>query len=477
MTMPSHANPRSDSDARPRGFDAGSLPPVRLAAALGDADRERQLLPALLESGDFVLVDRCLTAEQLLSIFELGRADAALVAADLHRLTEAALAELIREGVPLVLLAPDPDAERWQSFVGQILPIDADAEGVRRALLDAMHGELTQPSAATARPEPDSTGSSDAETIESAAAAAMVIAIAGGHGSPGRTTLAVNLAVALGAVAPTILVDADLFGPSVAVHLDLDPSHNLRMVAHAAPSTAREWECALAEEAQPLGPWSPHGVAICGVPKPELRAAVSPQFFGRLLTELRVHFRYVIVDAGADFFGAEAVLYRTAVSLADDVLFVAATDLASLWHARRALPQVGTYARLPSGKIALVLNRHDRRHHYGRAEIEWALGLSAVTVIPHDHDAAQRALAAQRPLILVHRSRAARALRDLAGRVHGGKLALPPEPAVKRPLRQRQAVDAARNRPPLSQGVRHPAANAVSTDGGGRHGDDVVPVR
>lgn len=459
----SQANPWPESDARPRDLDAGGLPPVRLAAALGDADRERQLLPALFESGDFVLVDRCLTAEQLLSIFELGRADAALVATDLHRLTEAALAELIREGVPLVLLAPDPDAERWQSFVGQILPIDADAERVRRALLDAMHGERIQPPAALARPEPDSTGSSEAETIESAAAAATVITIAGGHGSPGRTTLAVNLAVALGAVAPTILVDADLFAPSVAVHLDLDPTRNLRMLAHTAPSTTHDSERALVDEMQPLGPWSPHGVALCGVPKPDARTAVSPQFVERLLAELRVRFRYVVVDAGADFFGAEAVLYRTALSLADDVLFVAAADLAGLWHARRVLPRIRTDARFPSDKIALVLNRYDRRHHYGRAEIEWALGLSAIAVIPHDHDAAQRALAAQRPLILDRRSRAARALRDLAGRVHDGKLALPPEPAVKRP--------------PLSQGAMHPASNAVSTDGGGRHGDDVVPVR
>ena len=478
MTMPSHANPWSESDARPRRSDGGNLPPVRLAAALGDADRERQLLPALLESGDFVLVDRCLTAEQLLSSFELGGADAALVAADLHRLTEAALAELIREGVPLVLLAPAPDAEHWQSFVGQTLPIDADAERVRRALLDAMHGERIQPPVAPARPEPDPTGSSDAETIESAAAAATVFAIAGGHGSPGRTTLAVNLAVALGAVAPTILVDADLFAPSVAVHLDLDPTRNLRMLAHAAPSTSREWESALAEEAQPLGPWSPHGLALCGVPKPELRTAVSPQFVERLLAELRVHFRYVIVDAGADFFGVETVLYRTALSLADQALFVAATDLGGLWHARRALPRVRADARLPSSKIALVLNRHDRRHHYGRAEVEWALGLSAVAVIPHDHDSAQRALAAQRPLILARRSRAARALRGLAERMHGGRLAPLPELTGNGRLhRRRRAIESGPIRQSLSPAGNHPASNTVSTDGGGRHGDDVVSVR
>jgi hypothetical protein len=48
--------------------------------------------------------------------------------------------------------------------------------------------------------------------------------------------------------------------------------------------------------------------------------------------------------------------------------------------------------------------------------------------VPYDNPGVQKALAAQRPL--VHgRGPAARALLDLAERVHGGELVLPPEPA------------------------------------------------
>jgi hypothetical protein len=51
-------------------------------------------------------------------------------------------------------------------------------------------------------------------------------------------------------------------------------------------------------------------------------------------------------------------------------------------------------------------------------------------VIPFDHAAVERSIAAQRPVVLDHKSRAAHVLLDLAGRVHGGKLVLPPEPGV-----------------------------------------------
>jgi MinD-like ATPase involved in chromosome partitioning or flagellar assembly len=236
----------------------------------------------------------------------------------------------------------------------------------------------------------------------------------------------VSLAAALGAVAPTVLVDADLSGPSVAVHLNLDWTRNLYMLAHAAPATRREWERAIEQETQPLGPRSPHGVALCGVPKPAMRAAVTAGFLERLVTELRRPYRYVVLDVGADLLGAEAAAHRAAVALGQHVLLTAAADLAGLWHARTALGLLHTLVPVGPERMALVVTRHDRRHHQGRAEIEWALRVPAAAVVPYDHGAAQRALAAQRPLVHDGRSRAGRALLDLAERIHaGGPIRMP----------------------------------------------------
>ena len=253
-----------------------------------------------------------------------------------------------------------------------------------------------------------------------------VIVVAGGPGGPGRTTVAVSLAAALGAVAPTVLVDADLSGPSVAVHLNLDWTRNLYMLAHAGPATRGEWERAIAQETQPLGPRSPHGVALCGVPKPAMRAAVSAGFLERLVAELRRRYRYVVVDVGADLLGPEAACAPGRGGAGPARPARGGADLAGLWHARTALGLLRTHVPVAPERVALVVTRHDRRHHQGRAEIEWALRVPAAAVVPYDHGAAQRALAAQRPLVLEDRSRAGRALLDLAERIHaGGPIRLP----------------------------------------------------
>src|ERR1700687_3227353 len=80
-------------------------PPLRLAVGLGDPSREREILSALGESSTFLVAERCLAADQLLSCLRTERIDAVLVAADLHRLTDRMLEEITRTGVPLVLLA------------------------------------------------------------------------------------------------------------------------------------------------------------------------------------------------------------------------------------------------------------------------------------------------------------------------------------------------------------------------------------
>jgi hypothetical protein len=80
--------------------------------------------------------------------------------------------------------------------------------------------------------------------------------------------------------------------------------------------------------------------------------------------------------------------------------------------------------------VALIINRHDRHHHHGPREIEWALGVPVAAVVPHDHRHTQRALTAQRPLV-TGGGRASQVLLDLAQRAHGGDIVLPPEPGTR----------------------------------------------
>ncbi len=421
---------------------ARNRPPPQVAVGLGDPERDQRLLPPLDESHEFVIVERCLAADELLTLLRQRPIDVALVAFDLHRLSRAMLTELQATHVPMVLLAYNPNEEPWASFVGIVLPLDADADTVREALLAAAHGERRptmseederqpvvsedgEPTAASGRQINRTGPLTDDEALG-------IIAVASGHGSPGRTMLATNIAAALGAAAPTILVDADLSGPSIALHLDLDPTRNLYMLAHAEPQSPREWDYAIAQEVQPLAARSGQAHVLCGLPKADLRSLLTPQFCERLLHELHLRYRYVVLDIGADFIGPDVALHHVAIGLAEQVLLVTASDMAGLWHGRAALGRLQTKLSVPTDRIALVLNRHDRRLHHRRTEIEWTLRTPTAAVIPYDYRAAQRAVLQQRPLIHVSRGRASRALLDLADRIHGERIILPPEATDRR---------------------------------------------
>lgn len=407
--------------------EGSGKPLLRIAAGLGDPEREHSLLSALVGSGEIIIAERCLTADELLTAVQNGKLDAVLAAIDLHRLSDGRLRELMRTRVALVLLVFDVDDERWQSFPGIILPLDADADIVRGALHAATRSERPQP--VWPRGEPEAQLVAASNTIHEPPTALSLLTVASGPGSPGRTTVAINLAAALGAVAPTVLVDADLAGPTVAAYLDLDPTRNLSMLAHAEPETPGEWDRAISQEIQPLGSRSRQAFVLCGVPKPEMRTSISARFLERVVAELCQRYRYVILDIGADLLTVEAELHRTALTLAQQVLLVTSADLVGLWRARTALGVIQNRLQLNSERVSIIVNRHDRRHSHSRTEIEWALSVPVAALVPYDHAALQRALRDQRPLVLDNRSRSARALLDLAERVHGGSLELPAEPA------------------------------------------------
>jgi Flp pilus assembly CpaE family ATPase len=403
---------------------------LRLALGLGDQELEQRLRPALDAADDVVVVAQCLGAEQLLQVVESRQADAAVVAWSLHRLSDVVLEQLDRAGLPVVLLVPDPEDERWRARRGPVLPLEADAATIREVVLAVRRGERPfMTSVSRPRPTPEPVTLKPADAPEGPPEG--IIAVAGGAGSPGRTTVAINLATALGAAAPTVLVEADLSAPALAAYLDRDPSLNLCTLAHAVRDEPRAWGPALADELQPLARHSPLGLVLCGPPKREMRTSIAPAFLERLLVELAHRYRYVVVDVGPDLLGMDAAAanHRAALSSARHVLVVSASDLVGLWHARTALDQFERQLGITRPSVSLILNRHDARYHHAQSEVAWHLGAPIAAVIPFDHQGCQRAIVEQRPLVVDGTSRASRALLGLAERVHAGKLRLAPEPA------------------------------------------------
>jgi MinD superfamily P-loop ATPase len=415
---------------------------VRLVLGLGDQELEQRLRPTLEMIDDLMIVDQCLAADQLLQVAQSGQVDAIVVAWSLHRLTDALLEQLERPGLTLIVLVPDPGDERWTRRSWTVLPYGADAAAIHQALLSSRPGARpvyrSAPTVEPIRPKP-------ADRQDPAPGG--IVAVTGGAGSPGRTTVAINLAVALGAGAPTALVEVDLSAPAVAAYLDCDPSRNVCTLAHAVRDDPRLWGTALADELQPIGPRSVSAVVLCGPPKREMRTSVAPSLLEPLVAELTRRFRWIILDVGAELLGMDsaATNHRAALTLAHRVLVVARADLVGIWHTRTALDQLEHLVGIERQRVHLVLNRYDARFHHSRQEVEWHLGVPVAAVIPLDHAAMQRALSEQRPVVLDTRTRAARALLSLAERMNAGKLRLPPEPAGRSRTSWWQRLFAARN--------------------------------
>jgi Flp pilus assembly CpaE family ATPase len=232
--------------------------------------------------------------------------------------------------------------------------------------------------------------------------------------------VAISLAAALGAVAPTVLVELDLCASAVAAYLDLDPTRNLCTLAHSVGDGARNWSVALGEELQPLQAAEPAAAQVlCGPPKREMRSTITPRMVDKLVGELARGNRWVILDVGPELQGLDVTpaAHRSALARADHLLVVSGSDLVSLWHARTLLDQFENLLEIERERVNLVLNRHDGRFHHSRDEIEWHLGAPVVGVVPFDQPAIQRAIADQRPVVVDRSSRAGRALQSLADRI------------------------------------------------------------
>ena len=405
---------------------AGRL--IRLAVGLGDTEREHRLLPELTQNQELVVVHRSLAADELLDRLNARDVDVALLAGDLHRLNADRQRELLGCSVPLVVLSATAEQAQWRAGGAAVVDLDASATELREAIAAVLDGTYATPAPAEETIEAVQHGDDSGDSV---ASVPSVIAVASAPGSPGRSTVALNLATSLGAVTATVLVDLDITAPSQAMLLDSDPTRNIYMLAHAAPETTREWDHRLQQELQPISHRSRFGRALCGVPKPEMRSTVSTRFLDELLSQLQQRYRYVVLDLGGDALETGSVIGQLALRSAGRILLVSTADVLGLWRTRMAINRLdGAHDRL-----AVVVNRYDKRHHHSRKEIEWSLGVPLAAILPYDRPAMERALAKQRPAVLDRKSRAGRGLLDLAARLHGDRLFLPLE---EQPARRRK---------------------------------------
>lgn len=377
---------------------------IVLIVAAG-APWESAALAALGARSDVVVLKRCVDVDDLLATAAAGQAEVAVVGLDAPGFDVPAVDLLRRHGVRPVAVCPAGSAIEAGRTRGARIGVatvlaDDDIDGLVEAVRRPQ-----QPTAPDA-PRGDTATAPGGQPALPGGPAGRVVAVWGPAGAPGRTTVATGLAAVLATRAPTVLVDADPYGGSVAQVLGvLDEVSGLLAAARLASAGT------LAEGFGSV----PRGLdarlsVVTGLPRPDRWTEVRPGTLEALLDLARER-GHVVVDTGfsleddpAGDYGARPARNRLtldALAAADEVLTVATADPVGLARLARGLSDLRE--AIGPVPVRLVVNR--MRSTLGWAEQDVASMVSGFArpaglhFLPEDREAADRALVTGRTLV------------------------------------------------------------------------------
>ncbi|WP_110181639.1 AAA family ATPase [Nocardioides solisilvae] len=243
-----------------------------------------------------------------------------------------------------------------------------------------------------------------------------VITIFSPKGGVGKTTMSVNLGIALmrGGENKVCVVDLDLAFGDIAITLQLFPTHSIE---HAIGGE-QSMDYAFIEELM-----TPHesGLMVLAAPsQPDARERVTGTLVTRLLRTLQDHFDYLVLDTAPAF--DEQTL--TALDETDECIIVATLDVPTLKNVKVALETLDVLG-VAEGHRHLLLNRADEQVGIGADKVEGILGMDVAARVATSLDIA-KATNAGRPLMLSSPSHpSSKAVRTLAERLMGHETAAP----------------------------------------------------
>ncbi len=220
-----------------------------------------------------------------------------------------------------------------------------------------------------------------------------VVGVWGAAGAPGRTTVAVHLAIeSARRGCTTLLVDGDAWSASVAQLLELSESPS---VTQAARLAAHGWPTPLAGCLQA----GPDGLQVlAGLPRAELWPEVTPEAWRAVLTAAATTFDVVVVDVAAPLeedeeLVADRLPFRRnlmttgALDRADRILLVAAADPVGLRRGVIAHRQLADRDHGRVSDVSVVLNRVPRSARHAqdcsRAVESW-IGAPPAALLPFE---------------------------------------------------------------------------------------------
>ncbi len=209
--------------------------------------------------------------------------------------------------------------------------------------------------------------------------AGRVITIFSPKGGVGKTTLAVNLALALadGGARRVCLVDLDLAFGDVAIAMQLFPTHSIE---HAIGSEA-VLDLPLVEGL--LTRYEGTLMVLAAPTHPDVHDRITGLLVSRLLRTLRTGFDYVVIDTAPTF--DEQTL--TALDESDECVMIGTLDIPTLKNVKIGLETL-TSLNIADGHHHLVLNRADDTVGLTAAKAEEILGTEIPTKVGTSYDVA-----------------------------------------------------------------------------------------
>ncbi|MFJ6155307.1 CpaE family protein [Pseudarthrobacter sp. NPDC092184] len=201
----------------------------------------------------------------------------------------------------------------------------------------------------------------------------LVIGVFSPKGGVGKTTLATNIAIGLGQIAPmsVVIVDLDLQFGDVASGLYLNPEHTVTdAVTPAAAQDSLVLKAFLT--VHPAGIY-----ALCAPPNPVDADHITPDQITHLLEQLSQEFQYVVLDTapGMPEIGLAAMEQCT------DVVWVSAMDIPSLRGLRSGLEVLRQLEIMP-GSRHVVLNMADAKAGLNVRDVESTIGAPVDVSVP-----------------------------------------------------------------------------------------------